>query len=94
MNSDVQGISERFRSQLRVLRKAKKLTQEELAARAGMSVRHYQALESGERGNPELLTVVALCRALEVGIEALVILELEVRSRGRPRKEDGESKDV
>lgn len=80
----------RFQQALRSLRRAQGVTQEELAARAGLSVRHYQLLEAGEHINPELLTVVALCRALEVGIAELVVLEDPIkvkRGRGRPRKD-------
>jgi len=80
----------RFGEALRRLRRAQGLTQEELAARAELSVRHYQLLEAGESINPELLTLVALCRALEVGIAELVVLEdpiIEKRGRGRPRKD-------
>ena len=80
----------RFQEALRRLRRSKDFTQEELAARAGLSVRHYQLLETGDRINPELLTVAALCHALEVGIDALVLLEDPIklkRGRGRPHKD-------
>ena len=45
----------RFQEALRRLRRAKDFTQEELAARAGLSVRHYQLLETGDRIDPERL---------------------------------------
>jgi len=80
----------RFQEALRTLRRAQGITQEELATRAGLSVRHYQLLETAPYINPELLTVVALCQALEVEIDMLVVLHDPIpvkRGRGRPRKD-------
>jgi len=87
-------LERRFQRSLKALRLAKGWTQEELAARADLSPRHLQALEAGERANPNLHTLAALCQALGVGLDELVPLEAAVgvkRPRGRPRKARGEA---
>jgi len=43
-------------------------------------------IESGKTPQPSVQKVIDLAYALEVGIEELLILEVEVRLRGRPRK--------
>mgnify|MGYP000674498403 CR=1 FL=1 len=75
----------RFRTRLRALRREARLTQEALAVKAGMTLQHYQNIEGGKTPKPSVQKVIALALALEVGIEELLILEVEVRSRGRPR---------
>lgn len=50
---------------VRRLRKDAKLTQEELAARAGLSANYVGEIERGER-NPSVLALFALARGLEV----------------------------
>lgn len=50
---------------LRTLRVAKHLTQEQLADTASMSARHVQKIEHGEL-NITLRTIVRLCSALQV----------------------------
>ncbi len=58
-----------FGSQLRRLREAAGLTQEELAMRAGLSPRAISALERGERQRPYPYTVRALAEALGLSEE-------------------------
>ena len=53
-----------FGTRLRRLREAAALTQEELAARAGLSAKAVGALERGERRHPHPPTVRALAAAL------------------------------
>lgn len=63
-----------FGEQLRRLREAAGLTQEQLAERAGMSAKGISALERGERQRPYLQTVDALAEAL--GLDANKRLQL------------------
>jgi predicted ATPase/transcriptional regulator with XRE-family HTH domain len=58
------GVVERFGELLRRRRRAAGLTQEELAERAGLSVRGIADLERGVRRTPRLATVTLLGRAL------------------------------
>jgi predicted ATPase/transcriptional regulator with XRE-family HTH domain len=55
-----------FGEQLRRLREAAKLTQEELAGRAGLTAKGIAALERGRRQRPYPHTVAALADALEL----------------------------
>jgi len=80
------GVMARFRARLKVLRRERRLTQEALAVKAGMTLQHYQNIEGGKTPQPSVQKVIDLAYALEVGIEELLILEVTVRSRGRPRK--------
>ncbi len=52
-------------------RKRAGMTQEDVAFEAGISVRHFQALESGAL-NPSYLVLVAVSRALKVSISRLL----------------------
>jgi predicted ATPase/DNA-binding XRE family transcriptional regulator len=63
-----------FGDLLRQLRSAASLSQEELAARAGLSVRGISDLERGARSAPRLETVRMLADALEVGPDARAAL--------------------
>jgi predicted ATPase/DNA-binding XRE family transcriptional regulator len=58
------GGGETFGTRLRRLREAAALTQEELAARAGLSAKAIGALERGERRRPHPPTIRALATAL------------------------------
>ncbi len=62
---------DRFAAELRRLRLAVGLTQEELAARAGLSAQAISKLEVGERRNPYPHTVRALAAALALTGESL-----------------------
>jgi predicted ATPase/transcriptional regulator with XRE-family HTH domain len=63
-----------FGGLLRRLRSAASLSQEELAARSGLSVRGISDLERGARSAPRLETVRMLADALGVGLEARAAL--------------------
>jgi transcriptional regulator with XRE-family HTH domain len=56
---------------IRTLRKEAKLTQEELAARAGLSANYVGGVERGER-NAGITALVALARGLEVTVTKLL----------------------
>src|SRR5918994_5285748 len=60
-----QGQDAPFGAQLRRLREATGLTQEEVAGRAGLSAKNINDLERGERRHPYPHTVRALAEALE-----------------------------
>jgi transcriptional regulator with XRE-family HTH domain len=57
---------------VRRLRKQRDLTQEQLAARAGLTQGHLSRLEAGERPNPGAVTLKRLARALDVPLEELL----------------------
>jgi transcriptional regulator with XRE-family HTH domain len=57
---------------LRRLRRARGLSQSALAAQAGLSRGYLARLETGERDNPSLKTVVQLARALRVPVTDLL----------------------
>jgi transcriptional regulator with XRE-family HTH domain len=71
-------------ARLRQLRQGRKLTQEQLAERAGLSDKFVGELERG-RGNPTLTTLAALSDALGVRLVDLLALDLE-RPRLTPRQ--------
>jgi transcriptional regulator with XRE-family HTH domain len=56
---------------VRALRKEAKLTQEELAARSGLSTNYVGEVERGQR-NPGITALVALARGLEVTVTRLL----------------------
>lgn len=62
---------ERFAANLRRLRRAAKLTQEQLSAKAGLHPTEISRLERAVR-EPRLGTIVRLAKALGVGAEQLV----------------------
>jgi transcriptional regulator with XRE-family HTH domain len=66
-------------ARVRQLRQSKRLTQEQLAERAGLSQKFVGELERG-RGNPTLTTLAALGEAL--GVELVDLLGIAVQ---RPR---------
>lgn len=74
--TDLRG---RVGARLKQLRQARRLTQEQLAERAGLSYKFIGEVERG-RGNPTLTTLAAMSEALGVGLGDLLGLELE-----RPR---------
>jgi transcriptional regulator with XRE-family HTH domain len=59
-------VASQFSVLLRELRRQTTLTQEDLAERAGLSVRTIRRLETGERANPQLDTVRLLADALRL----------------------------
>ena len=70
-----------FKARLRAIRLEKKLTQEQVAARAGLNEKFYQDLESGRRDNPTLETLNALASALETPVYALLYEFGELKSQ-------------
>ncbi|HEU0132977.1 MAG TPA: helix-turn-helix transcriptional regulator [Mycobacteriales bacterium] len=64
-------ICHAFGAWLRELRRRKKLSQVDLAARAGISATYLSEIEQGER-NPTIAVVVRLARALDVKATQLV----------------------
>ncbi len=63
----------RIGERIAVLRKAKKprLTQEEAAHAAGLTLRHYQRLEAGTE-NPTATTLMGLADALGVSVSQIM----------------------
>ena len=74
-----------FAVRLRRLREAAALTQEELAARAGLTVKAVGALERGERRRPYPHTVRALAEALQLDESARIAFVEAVRPSGSER---------
>ena len=62
---------ERFASNLRKLRKANRLTQEQLSAKAGLHPTEVSRLERAVR-DPRLTTIARLAKGLGVSAEQLV----------------------
>ena len=82
---------EAFAGRLRSLRKAAGLTQEELAARAGLSPGAVGTLERGVRSRPYPHTVRALADALNVGEEDRAALLAAVPERAEVRPSAAET---
>lgn len=83
-------IATQFGANLREMRTAKGLSQEELAHRAGMSVPYLSDLERG-RSNPSLAMIVDLAIALDLHparlLEALtVVADGQLPRRKRPKE--------
>ena len=57
---------------LRCFRKQKKVTQEELARKVGVSQAYICALESGKRENPSIYILVRIAKVLDITIEDLI----------------------
>jgi transcriptional regulator with XRE-family HTH domain len=71
-------------ARLKQLRQARRLTQEQLAERAGLSYKFIGEVERG-RGNPTLTTLAALSTALGVGLIDLLGVEPD-RPKLTPRQ--------
>lgn len=71
-------------ARLKQLRQARRLTQEALAERAGLSYKFIGEVERG-RGNPTLTTLAALANALGVSLIDLLGVEAD-RPRLTPRQ--------
>ena len=74
----------RVGARMRQLRRARRLTQEQLAERAGLSYKFVGEVERG-MGNPTLTTLGALSEALGVSLVDLLALDTD-RSRLSPRQ--------
>jgi XRE family transcriptional regulator, regulator of sulfur utilization len=57
---------------VRRLRRQQRLTQEQLARRAGLNQAHLSQIESGARANPSASVVTKLARALGVPVTELL----------------------
>src|SRR5438132_4983201 len=75
------GSAQRFGDLLRRSRLAAGLTQEELAAEAGLSVRGLSDLERGARLAPRRETIQLLCEALHLSAAERTELEAAARQR-------------
>lgn len=73
-------LQQRLAANIRLLRRASDVSQEELSSRAGVAVRHLQKIEAGEV-NVTLKTLVSLAGALDV--DPQVLLQEPQRDRGR-----------
>jgi transcriptional regulator with XRE-family HTH domain len=58
-------------TRLKRLREAAGLTQQELAARAGLSISAVTQTEGGQKKDPRLSTVIALAKVLGVTLDEL-----------------------
>lgn len=57
---------------LRVVRRAKKVTQAELSEKSGVSISTITDIERGARDNIEITTLMRLAKALDCGLDDLV----------------------
>lgn len=64
------SILEKFGKQVRAMRTAKGISQEELAFRAGVHRTYLSGIERGER-NPSLKNIAAIAEALQVPLAEL-----------------------
>jgi transcriptional regulator with XRE-family HTH domain len=65
------GLADRFANNLKIERLRRKLSQEALAAKAGLSVSYISMLERGQR-TPPLDTLESIAKALSVNASALL----------------------
>src|SRR4051812_6689171 len=77
---------ERFGEALRNHRHTARMTQEELAERAGISPRSVSGLECGDGVTPRRDTVILLARALGLAAEERAAFEAMVVRRPAPRR--------
>jgi len=77
----------RFGNRLRELREGARLTQRELAERAGVDESYIGHLESGRRGLPSLTVLDTLSRALDYPLD-LLLRDIGVRLPDRGELED------
>ncbi len=68
-------LAEKFGKQLRTLRTSKKMSQEELAFKAGVSAAHLGQIERAEK-KPTLETIGRLAEALDVSLSELFSFEV------------------
>lgn len=70
-----QDVTHQFGRQLRLLRDKQHLTQDELAARAGISTKYLQNLEGKSPKKATIVTLQRLADALEIPLWKLVKFE-------------------
>ena len=69
-----------FAKTLKQLRRDKRLTQEELAQRAGLDYKYLQKLEGKAPSSPTLSTLEKLAKGLDISLSELISLLDEWRS--------------
>jgi len=77
---------------LRALRSARGLTQEQLAERAGLTYKHYQAVEAGRKRDMRLSTLCRLAVALDLKPYQLLMDEEATRPDSKKSIESPKSK--
>ena len=82
-NLDIYAVVGR---RVRELRERRQLTQNELSAKAGISLKHLGELERG-RGNPSLRSIHNLATALQVSLSELFNFENQGKSEHLIREE-------
>ena len=65
-----------FHSNIRLLRERRQLSQEEVAARLGMTRNKLQALESGKTVNPSAVDLIAFSEFFKVSLDSLMKVDL------------------
>ncbi len=88
------GVPTSFGEALRTFRASAELTQEELAARSGVSVRAISDLERGVKTRPQRATVRLLADGMELTETERSMLEATVPSRQRIRTQQVKSLDL
>ena len=73
---DMENLTVMFGKRLRLLRMEKKMSQEELSFKAGISAAHLGQIERAEK-KPTLETIGKLAEALEVSLPELFTFETE-----------------
>lgn len=64
--------AKRLQTRIRALRKARGLTQEVFAERAGLTYKHYQHVESGRKFDIRLSTLIKMAEGLGLSLRELV----------------------
>ena len=73
--------NKQFTLVLKNLRKEKKLTQEELAYKAGINEKYFGRIERGE-SSPTFKTIVKICSAIDIKISKfMALVELENKKK-------------
>lgn len=87
-------MAKRLMARVRELRRAKELSQEAFAERAGLKYKHYQAMEAGRRMNFQFLTLQKLAKGC--GLELYELLNFDAEpmmvSKDPPRETTGSPK--
>ena len=66
------------------LRKAHRLTLQEVADRGGLAKSYVWEIENGKNTNPSIKTLVSLCRALGCSLDGLVGMQTHMKPQLRP----------
>lgn len=64
-------IIKRVAENIRIERVRKKLSQDKLAEKAGISTKYLNSIEN-EKVNPSIIVVVQLCSALDINLDKLL----------------------